>query len=404
MLRLTRVLTWLTLCAAVATPTSVGAQRLDKETQQSPPPGWVFTPAFGFGVAWDDNILLAGRGSDTLEDYASPLDPNVTLDYRGRKLSLTSGYGGSFFMYRTFDELNSSNQRVRVEMRHRTTARLTLFAREQFIEAPTTDTLSLTGVPFQWAGSRTNEAGGGFEAAVARHTSLIGSYVLRSVTFDELAGQQLQDGDEHVGTLTLTRAISPRLVLGGAYELRREIVSQTELVAEDRFNIQSGGFTAEYKLTPTITVSGLFGIAHLGAGLTHDARTGPSIRAGVDYRARDTTLSAAYLRNFVPSFGFGGTYQNEEWTATARVPLSAISRRLYVSSSLAWSDNDALEIGQPSLQSLWFSGTLGYLVSRWLSVEGYGNRTQQDTQRAGGDLRRNQIGFRVVVSKPMRIR
>jgi hypothetical protein len=260
--------------------------------------------------------------------------------------------------------------------------------------------------PFYWIGSRTNEAGGGFEAAVAQHTTLIGSYVLRSVKFDERVGLQLQDGYEHAFSLAMTRAMSPRLTLGGQYDLRREVVSQplNQSTIEDRFNIQNAGFTAEYKLTPTITVSGLFGIAVLGAGLTHDARTGPSVRAGVDYRARDTTLSAGYLRNFIPSFGFGGTYQNEEWTAAARVTLSAISRRLYVASSVSWYDNDALEIGQPSLQSLWFSGTLGYLVSRWLSLEGYGNRTQQDTQRAGGDLRRNQIGFRVVVSKPMRIR
>jgi hypothetical protein len=62
MLRLTRVLMWLTVCAAVATPTGVRAQRLDKETQQNQPAGWLFTPSFGFGGAWDDNILMSGPG------------------------------------------------------------------------------------------------------------------------------------------------------------------------------------------------------------------------------------------------------------------------------------------------------------------------------------------------------
>jgi hypothetical protein len=395
------VLIWLVVCAAAASQGTVRAQRLDKEAPlDRQPAGWVFTPAFAFGGAWDDNVLLSSQGVPPLEDYGSPLDPNVTLDYRGRKLSLTSAYGGSFVMYRTFEELNSSDQRVRVEVQHRPSERVKIFAREHFIQAPSTDGLNMAGIPFLRIGSRTNEAGGGVEAIVARHMQLTGTYMLRSVSFDERVAVNLEDGYEHDWTLALARAMSPRLVLGGQYQLRREVL----LEGADRFNIHSGAATVEYALTPTITVLGLFGIARLSAGLTHDARTGPTVLAELNYRLRDTLLTGRYQQTFVPSFGFGGTFQNEEWSARVHTPLPAISRRLYTEGSVTWYDNEPLEVGQPSLQSLWLSGTLGYRASRWLNVEGYVDRWQQDSQRPGGIVRRNLIGFRVVVSKPMRIR
>ena len=119
-------------------------------------------------------------------------------------------------------------------------------------------------------------------------------------------------------------------------------------------------------------------------------------------RARDTRMSVAYQRLFVPSFGFGGTFQNEALTGAVHVPFA--SNRMYLEGSLAWFDNDPLEQVQPSLRTWWFSGTGGYRATRWLHVEVYVNRNAQDSQVPGGNIRRTDIGFRLVITKPMRIR
>ena len=396
----------LLLCATSGSAAIADAQQqtprgrdAEEEAQDRQPPGWLFTPSFGFGGSWDDNVLLANPGSDPLQAYGTPLDSTLSLDYRGRKLSLSSGYTGSLVTYPTVHELDSTDHRVRAMMEYRATPRITLLADEYFIQAPSTDELNLAGVPFFRTGSRTNEGGGGVEAVVAQHTTLLGKYALRSVTFDQRAGQNLQDGYEHEFTLDAgTRTLATAHDRGAI----RAAARSTCPGVMDRFNIQSGGVSIAYDVTRTITLSGVLGVARLGAGLTHDARTGPAVTVELSHRARETRMSASYQRTFVPSYGFGGTFQNEEWMGSAHVPVG--TSRLYVEGTVAWFDNDPLESGQPSLQSLWLSTTLGYRAFRWLDLEAYGERTQQDTQRPGGDLRRNQAGFRVVVTKPMRIR
>ena len=108
------------------------------ETRQ--PPGWVFTPSIAFGGSWDDNVLLVDPAGESPGDYATPISPTVTLDYRGRRTRLTTAYGGSLLVYRTLEELNSSEQRVRGFWQHRASERVTVFAQENFTSAPTTHT------------------------------------------------------------------------------------------------------------------------------------------------------------------------------------------------------------------------------------------------------------------------
>jgi hypothetical protein len=394
--------TTLTVIAAAAFAVLVGAaparaQTASTEIPQPQAPGWVFTPSLSLGGSWDDNVLLVGGIDNPPEDYGTPIGSNLALNYRGRKFQLESGYIASFMRYRTLDQFDSSDQRLSVALHHRATSRITLLADENFTQAPTTDGLNLVGVPFIRIGSRTNDAGGGVEIALARHTMLVGKYGLHFVSFDKRPGVSLQDGYEHTATLDLEQARSPRLTVGAKYELRREVLSD----GDDRFNIHSGGATIKYALTQTLTASGLLGIEVLESGLNFSGRTGPAVEADLTYRARETVLTAAYQRTFVPAFGFGGTFQNQQWLGKARLPIVG---RLYVEGDVNRSGNEPLAVGQPSLLTLWFSTTLGYHASRWLVVEAYANRTQQETQGLGGTLHRNQVGFRVAVTKPMRIR
>jgi hypothetical protein len=361
--------------------------------------GWIFTPSVRFGGAWDNNILLANPGDDPPGDYATPLNPSVHLDYRGRRTRLSTGYEGAFLLYRNFDELNSAEQHAHARFEYRMTARLTVFGTETFSRVPTSDALLLAGVPFYRVGSRVNEVGGGMEAQLTRHLSLRGKYGLNQVDFadDSPAGADLQGGHVHEIVAGVDRALSPRLTISAEYEARRAVVSG----GLDQFDSNSGSMGVQYEITPVLTVSGFAGLARLNAGLGHDARFGPAVRAAIVNRIRRLVLSALYSRSFIPSFGFGGTYQNEEWQGNAHIPFAR--NRGYLDGSVARFDADPLQATQPSLRTVWVSGTVGYRLTRWLACEGYYGHSQQDSQRAGGDLGRHQVGFRMRAAKPMRL-
>ncbi len=375
--------------------------------------GWIFTPSIRFGGGWDDNILLANTGSDPPGDYATPLNPSADLDYRGRRTRLWSGYEGAFLMYRTFDELNSTEQHARIRLEQRLNENVKLFGEETYAKVPTTDALLLAGVPFYRVGSRTNEAGGGLEARLTRYVTLRGNYLLNKVTFadDNPAGVILPGGHQHEITVGVDRAISERLSFTAEYELRLAVISggvdrdqfdtNTASVGKDQFDTNTASVGMEYDVTPALSVSGLVGVSRLGQGLGHDTKIGPAVEAGVTHRARRLILSASYSRSFIPSFGFGGTFQNEEWQANVHVPF--YGTRGYIDGSVARFDNDPLEATQPSLRSVWITGTLGFRLTRWLSAEGYYGQSQQNAQRAGGDLGRHQVGFRMRAAKPMRL-
>jgi len=361
--------------------------------------GWVFTPSIGIGGAWDSNVLLVDTGGVPPRDYATPVDPSVSLDYHGRRTDFSSAYEGTFLMYQDLTQLNSSEQRLRSLVQHRATKHFSFFVEENYAKAPTTDALQVAGVPFYRVGSRTNTLGGGIQADLTRHTVLRSTYTYRDVDFaaDPLFGTTLQGGHSHEWTASVTQALSPRLGIGGEYEQQRAIVSD----GVDTFNIYTAGATVGYQLTGTVSVSGMAGVSRLTGGATPVERTGPAVRAGIARHTPRLTLSAAYERSFIPSYGFGGTYQNEAYDGNAHIPFAR--GRGYVDGSIAWFNNQPVEITQPELQTWFLSGTLGYYMTRWLRLEGYLSRTQQDSHLPGGQLGRSQVGFRMVAVKPMKI-
>ena len=172
------VLLFASLCGMPA-----GTSAQSSQPQEPQAVGWIFTPAVGFGGAWDNNILLANTGDNPPGDYATPLNPAADLDYRGRRTRLSTGYAGAFLLYRTFDELNSTEQHARATLEQRLTERLTLFGEGTFAQVPTTDALLLSGVPFYRVGSRMNEVGAGLEAQLTKVLALRGKYSLSHVTF-----------------------------------------------------------------------------------------------------------------------------------------------------------------------------------------------------------------------------
>jgi hypothetical protein len=383
--------------------------------------GWVFTPSMGLGGAWDDNALLLDPADRPPPDYASPVSPSLSVDYTGRRTQFSSSYSGSWVFYRTLDALNSFDQTLRLTAQHRVTPRLALRGQGYRIAAPATDAILIAGVPFYRVGTRTYGGGGGFDAALSARTSLRGTYQLRSVAFDEddPVGSLLHDGHVHESTWSLERALTGRFTLTGAYMFQRMSVEGSAIfpsalrpgatvppadeTVQERFNIQRGGLTAQYRVSPAWDISASLGVALLGAGLTHAAQTGPTWGMGVNRRGRVSVISAAYERSYVPAFGFGGTFQNQEFSGSIRVPFAR--RRAYVDGSVRVSENEPLEPNRPALQTLSIGSVLGYRVARWLNAETYYARARQDTRwPGGGKLGRNQLGFRLIAARPMRLR
>ena len=394
---------------ALLTPPVVGAQGSSMPAQQTAP-GWIFTPSIASGGIWDDNVLLLNPGSNPLGDYGTPISPGASIDYTGKLTRFSSGYSGTFVRYMTLDELNSlpRSQALRADIDRRVNNRITLIAQESYTAAPTTDVLQLTGVPFYRIGLRSNAVGGGARVALAKHTMLRSSYTLRTVDFDTnpLTDNQLKGGHAHDLLATVEQALSQHFTIGGEYQFARAIENGQITLAgptpEDRFNMQKAIATAQYEVADGTTISGGFGVAMLGEGLTREARTGPEWRAGIAQKTGRAVWSGTYRHSYIPSFGFGGTFQNEELTATIRTPIGRT--RAYVHGGFTWLNNAPLETNQPSLRTVWLNGTVGYYLARWLSIEGFYGHTQQDSQLAGGQLKRNLAGFQIVAAKPMKLR
>jgi hypothetical protein len=392
---------------ALLMPPVVRAQSSAIPAQQTAP-GWVFTPSISYGGTWDDNVLLANPGSNPPADYGMPITPAASIDYTGRSTRFSSGYSGAFLRYMTLEELNSLQQSFRASVDRRVSNRVTLIGQESYTAAPTTDVLQLSGVPFYRIGSRTNAATGGVQIALAKHTMLRSNYRLNTVDFDTspLTDNQLQGGHTHEIITTVDQALSRHFTVGGEYDFSRNIVngeiSLTGPTPQDRFNMQTVMGTAQYQVAAGTMLSGGVGLAMMGAGLTHEARTGPEWRVALSQKMSRGAIATGYSRSYIPSFGFGGTFQNQEWDTNVHTPLG--HTRAYVAGAFTWMNNESLDNSQPSLRTAWLAGTVGYYLTRWLSLEGFYERTQQNSQRAGGQLERDQAGFRVVATKPMRIR
>ncbi|HEU4894051.1 MAG TPA: hypothetical protein VFT47_20990, partial [Vicinamibacterales bacterium] len=112
------------------------------------------------------------------------------------------------------------------------------------------------------------------------------------------------------------------------------------------------------------------------------------------------TVGASFERQYVPSFGFGGTSDSQELRGWILMPLR---RGLYTQSSAAWRRMKPFETETLQLDTIWIRSTIGYALARWAQVELLYAFTRQDSIVTGGEVDRHRIGVQFVVSQPMRI-
>jgi len=245
---------------------------------------------------------------------------------------------------------------------------------------------------------------GGVESTLARHTTLNLTYATQWIDFarDVDADLQLrpdatllQGGHSHGGTGELRHRLSQRLAIGADYEIQRAIIAG----GTETFDVQSALAVAQLALSPSVSASMSYGHAWLTAGRNGFSDNGPAFDLGLDWQGRRAGATLRYGRTFLPSFGFGGTFQNEELRATLR---SSLSRWLQWSGGVAVSDNDPLEPGDPTLRAVSAQTSLGWIVGRRLRVDVFGQHVSQDSGLAGGRVLRTRAGVQATVSQTVR--
>jgi hypothetical protein len=390
--------TALIAAALAASANMAAAQQADPRLSEEPqPPGWSITPRVSTSAAYDDNVLIQGRGDTLASDLNTAVTPGGSLDYVGKLGSFSASYAGSVQLYRDFSSLNSYDQSMNVSARRRLSPHLLLFGQQSYSRTPTTELPALAGIPFLRIGARIADLRGGVEASPSKRLSLAASYNFQWISFDKdpIAGVSLLGGHSNGGSAGIKYQISTRTTLTADYDLQR-----ASIITGTQFTVQNSWAGADYRLTENSHAYGAFGIARLDAADLGTGKTSPAWRTGYARRFESAAVDVSYARSFVPSYGGGGTLSNEDLTSSLHVPFG---RRTYAEGTFSWRRNEPLVAGDQPLTSVWVGGLFGYAVQPWLRVEGFYGGTHQSIDRPGGRLDRHRIGVQVVTAKPVRI-
>jgi hypothetical protein len=392
------------ICAAgAAAQEPVGSSA----TPANSAPGWTVTPAFGYGATFDDNVSLFGVETvpeELNDDFISTYHPALSIDYYARHLRFGADYSGTLLSYRTFTALNRWDQRGKISISRQETARLKWLARASAAARPSTDLIDLAGIPYRNTGARTADARGDVDFAIGARDGLTSSIVYLDVEFDQAPAPEpsviLRGGHVLESLNDWRHKFSPRMSVGTDYSFRRATV----IGDVEQFSIHATEVAVDYDLSPTWSFSGAAGVAHLESTATTTPRTGPAWRAGFARRGASSSVHVAYQRSFVPSFGFGGTIQNQEARFGYRTALFR-SRHWYTDQSAVFRDDQPMTsiFQQLPLRSLRTNSVLGWEPQPWVRLEVFYARVQQTSLRFGGQLYRNRVGFQVVTSKPVRV-
>ena len=370
---------------------------------QGPMSGWSVTPSLLLSRTYDDNVLLRGPGDQTVEDYINIINPKAEVLYHGVKSEFSARYDGAFFAYQHSTTLNSYDQHGGIGARRRFSKRNVAFFSANAQQSPTTELLQFIGVPYIRVGSFSTDASGGLETTVNKRLSFVTSGHFQQVTFDKSAFSTLLYGGYNLGGgVTLRERLNARTTLTADYDFQHATIG----AQEDMFNIQNATVGLDHQLTEGVHVFGAAGFSRLDVGSLGTPSTAPSWRLGLSDHYRATVIDFGFSRSYVPSFGYGGTLQNQEASASIKMP---ITRRIYTQAVASWRREDPIVIAAPALRSIWIQAAVGYTARSWIRIEGYYASTHQTAGSlatgilANALMSHDQIGVQVVAAKPVRI-
>lgn len=377
------------------------AQQSDQtvEFQSYRIPGWTVTPSVAFGTIYDSNVALTtplASVGETQGDSFFNVVPGGQLEFIGKRTDFSVHYRGFLRRYLDTDGLDGFDQRTSAGFKHAFTRRLSVFARNNFADSPTTDEVELNGVPFRRTGSRTNTFAAGTEYRLTKFTTLATRYDMTWVRFDR-TDTFLTGGWIHALRNELTHQLRERVSLGAEYSYRTASLDE----GERDLGFQDAGGVVRFQLGPHTTGSAAAGVALLRDRSADVTRTGPYVRVGIAHDLEHANVGAAFERSYVPSFGFGGASSSQELRGHILMPLGR--QRVYVQGSGAWRRTMPFEEQVLELDTIWLRSTLGFAATRWARVEALYTYTRQDSIVTGGEVDRHRIGVQFVVSQPVRI-
>jgi hypothetical protein len=384
--------------ALVAGASIATAQSLS-DANAPPASGWVLTPTLVFSTSRDDNVLARGVNDSPQADLLNVVNPRAALDFTGRRTQFSGTYDGAVLLYRNLDTLNSYDQHGGVRGSYRLSPHVSMFGASTIALSPTTDSLQLAGVPFVRTGSSLKDLSGGVNAAFTKRTSMVADAEFQWVHFDDTRPVDLllRGGHSQGGSVTLKHRLSARTTVTGDYSMDRALVAN----GQAEFHVQNSSVGFEHRLSDRFQVFAAGGVSHLGLTTFGPARTGASYRAGLTSQLRLVNVDVSYNRSFVPSFGFGGTMQNQDFTTQLQ---ATPTRRTSVQSTFSWRRNDPLTIGELSLHTFWMQVSGGYAIQPWARIEGFYGALSNTIDRPGGMVDRTRFGVQIVTAKPIRIR
>jgi hypothetical protein len=362
-------------------------------------PGWSFTPSVSFSGLWDSNVALAdtGEGVTPASDRLFTIEPQGQFEFRSPRTEFIAGYKGYLRRYVTAEELDGFDQRGYVSLRHAATRRLSLYARNDFDDVPTTDELQLNGLPFTRFGARSNRASAGVDFRVTKLSDLTVHYENVWVAFDHQA--LLRGGRMHGMGSRYSARLSERTRVGGEYRMRHSNINDD---ARIMWFHDMGGLV-EQALSPHVRIAFAAGYSIIRDPESIDRNGGLYMRSDLTRATERLTMGVGYEHSYAPSFGFGGSTASRELRGHVHMPFAR--NRFYVNGSGSWRRTDPLLAEELELDSFFLDGTLGYGLSRWLRVQTFYQYSRQDSRNLiAGEINRQRAGVEVVISQPMRIR
>lgn len=392
--------------ALIAGALSIGSARLvaaqapSAEFSQAQLPGWSFTPSVSLAGVFDSNVALAAPRADigsTQSDRLIMVNPSGELTFLSPRTVFSGGYRGNLRRYMDVEGLNGFDQHASVSLRRLATRRLTWFLRDSYAKVATTDEAEVNGVPFSRTGSTLNNFSAGLDARLTQLTALSVGYDNTQVSFDR-TDAFLTGGYVNALRTELSHQMAPRTSLGAEYAIR--LANIDEGAREITFHDAGGTLRYQFGKHTKATVAG--GLAYLMDRTFDDRRTGPYVRMGITHDAARATLGVSFGRSFVPSFGFGGANESQQFRAFIHMPLD--KNRAYVQGSADWRRTNPLVADGLQLDTYRTRTTVGYSALRWLRLEGFYDFSRQDSVVTGGEVNRHRAGAQLVISQPMRIR
>lgn len=361
-------------------------------------PGWTFTPSIGIAGLWDSNVALAAdqaEGRSTESDRLFLIYPQGQIEFRSPRTEFVGGYRGYLRRYATVDALNGFDQRGYLSLRHMTTRRLTVHARNDFDDVPSTDELDLNGVPYARFGAQTNRFAAGAEYRLTRRSDLAVRYENTWVDFDN-EGNLYRGGTMNAVRSAYSLGLTPRTRVGAEYRVRQSNLNNSARVLW----FHDMGGLVEHAITRHVDLSFAAGYSQVRDPLAGN-RGGLYFRSDLSRQTERAVYGVAFERSFAPSFGFGGSSSAQEVRGYVYMPFR--SNRFYVNGSAMWRRTNPLQLEELALDSFDVDATAGYGLSRWLRLEAFHRFSRQDSQITGGEINRHRVGLQVVISQPMRI-